>query len=234
MAVMLAEEWGELPLHQEDARDRLPQVMAYMGFRRLDEGIWKRRRDRCGSGWWSLPDACPTLLQWHFTEVDAPERRPDTKPRTRYALTYTVAMPGQILAHTDAKALELEIDRILHLLIGGFDRDTRRERARLVRWTLMANLLLSLMPAVVMLAALWMTRPVIETMHPLWAFLWIVGFGGSLWLLGLALTARSVVRLLNARIPTRLSYRSVKPEEPSLSQGMPVLEPSAPIKKGSA
>lgn len=231
MAVMLVEEWGDLPLHQEDARDRLPQVMAYMGFRRLDEETWKRRRDRCTSGWWSLPDASPTLLQWRLTEVNTPEHRSSEQPHTRYSLSYRVTMPGQILAHSDAKALELEIDRILHLLIGGFDRDTRRERARLVQWTIGANLFLSLMPAALMATALWITRTVIESVHPLWGLLWMLGFGGSVWGVGLVFASRWIVRVLNTLIPTRLSYRTMKGEEPAIPRSLTAPEPSLTSRK---
>jgi hypothetical protein len=208
MAVMLVEDWGELPLPQSDARDRLPSVMGYMGYRRLDEETWKRRRDRCRSGWWSLPDVCPAVIRWKLTEVEAPEDSKEEPPRTRYAVSCRVHMPGQILANTDAKALELEIDRMTHLLIGGFDRDVREERAYLTRLTLMSNVLLSLIPACGMLLVLWMTRRLFVSSPLLTSLLWIIGLGGVAWGIGMWATARWVVRLLNGRVETRVTYRS--------------------------
>lgn len=236
MAVMLVEEWGEIPLQKEVARERLPHVMAYMGYRKVDEKTWRRRRDRCGSGWWSLPDACPSLLHWNFTEVETAEQRSDGRPLTRYTLAYRVRMPGQILAHTDAKALELEIDRILHLLVGGFDRNTSRDRAQLVRWTILANVLLSFFPALLMAAALWVTRPFLVQLPLLWGFFWILLLGGLIWGVGLFVASRFVVRLLNRYIPTRLSYRSMKRNDPALTPWLPMLEaPTVPPgKKRSA
>ncbi|MBW3622227.1 MAG: hypothetical protein KY468_02325 [Armatimonadetes bacterium] len=210
MALMVTEEWGEIPLTQEVARERLPQVMEYLGYRRVEEETWQRRPDRCGSGWWSLPDACPSLLRWNLTEVEAANGSGEEMPKTRYALSYRVEMPGQILANTDAKALELEIDRILHLLIGGFDRDNRRERVQLVGWTILSNLLLSLLPALSMAAALWLARPLFLEAPLFRGVFWIVLIGGGAWGIGLALTARGVVRLLNSQVKTRLVYRSAR------------------------
>lgn len=210
MAVLQAEEWGDLPLRQDDARDRLPQVMAYMGYEKVDEETWERRREGCGSGWWSLPDACPSVLRWSFTEVDPDESGPEERPRTRYSLSYHVTMPGQILAHTDAKALELEIDRILHLLIGGFDRDTRQERARLVLLTVLANLLLSLIPASAMFLAVWALRGWLSDAYPLRGLMGLLVVGGVVWGIGLYFAARLVVGMLNLLVETRLNYRSVK------------------------
>ena len=209
MAFMSAEEWGDLPLSQSDARERLPQVMAYLGFRRIDEHTWRRRKDRCGSGWWSLPDACPATLHWILVAVDPKEDSPDALPLTRYALSYRVKMPGQILAHTDAKALELEIDRILHLMIGGFDRETGRERGRLVRLTVAANAALSVIPALTTSATALTVYSLTQVPGPPLRWAWTALCGAAAWGGSLCLTARGVVWALNRRVETRLHYRAL-------------------------
>jgi hypothetical protein len=200
MALMLAEDRGSLPVDAALARERLDRAMFQLGYEQVGERTWERRSERSARGFWSLPDACPTLVKVTL------EASGGETPHTDYALFYRVQMPGQILAHTDAKALELEADRLLALLRGEEEPDTRRERARLVRLTFFANTVLSLLPALAFLSTVWMLRYRILNTSPIRGILWLLP-GIGVWGLTLYLTGIVVVKVLNATVETRVNYR---------------------------
>jgi hypothetical protein len=211
---MLAEDRGSLPVEVALAQERLPQTMFQLGYEQVGERTWERRSGRSGRGFWSLPDACPTLVKVTLNANGGETLHTD------YALFYRVQMPGQILAHTDAKALELEADRVLALLRGEAEPDIRRERARLVRLTFFGNLVLSMLPALAFLFTVWMLRQRLLNASPIRGILWLLP-GIGVWGLTLYLAGLVVVKVLNATVETRVDYRkaATRPHrEPSASQ----------------
>ncbi len=203
MAALRAEVVEEIPVSHAEAHERLPLVMERLGYEKRSEGIWERRKDRFGFAFLSLPDACPTTLRIDLKEIHSPPRK---SPCAAVHLHYLVRMPGQILANTDARALELEVQRFRSLMIGEAEPDLREERKRLVALTMRANLVISLLPAVFLLSAIALDKDTILRLAPMKAILWMLLLGGMGWGVGLFIAVKSVVPILNALIPSTLRY----------------------------
>ncbi len=204
MAAMIAEDAGEVPLSVAHAAERLPQAMSDLGYDPAGERLWKRRRPSA-LPFLSLPDRCPTTLR--VTLHDATPAGEGADPRAGVRLTYTARLPGQLLAHSDAAALQLETDRLLARLAGHPLPDTARERRRLARLTVVANVLLSAIPAAFMAGALWAARERLMALPVERAVGITLLLGVAVWGVAMVVTARGVVGWLNRRVTTRVRYR---------------------------
>jgi hypothetical protein len=202
MGNLIAEDGGYLDAPFAAARAGLPAVMRRLGFQPIEEGKWERRKDRCAWSVCSLPDRCPAVA-----EV---ELGPDLegKDRTRYRIRYRVRMPGQIFAHTDARALELEIDRWIRYMRGEESgEEDVKDRERLARLTFAANLFLTMIPALILCFCLWLGSGLFLQATPTQGLIEAALVSVSAWALSLWITGKAVVQVLNRIVGTRVRYR---------------------------